>query len=97
MFIPQSLLKFTYIFFTIFILFSCKEKNCFSDPITHKCMLQDQNNIILKTPNHELLAVKLAITNKEQSKGLSGIKNENFAPNQGMLFLYHWPFPWHTN
>lgn len=39
-------------------------------------------------PNKKRIQVKLAITTKEQSQGLSGVKIKNFKKNMGLLFAY---------
>lgn len=42
----------------------------------------------LATPTGELINVELAITDKQQTKGLSGRKKGSLKANQGMLFVY---------
>ena len=39
-------------------------------------------------PSGRLLDITLAITNAEQTQGLSGIQDKDYSPDQGMLFLY---------
>lgn len=45
-------------------------------------------NINLALPSGKLIETKLAITQKEQTKGLSGTKSSSFGPFQGLLFIY---------
>lgn len=42
----------------------------------------------LLLPSGKLLHIDLAITIKEKVKGLSGIQNKDYPPDQGMLFIY---------
>ena len=39
-------------------------------------------------PNGEMIKIKLAITPKEQSKGLSGVSAHDYGKAEGMFFLY---------
>jgi uncharacterized protein len=43
----------------------------------------------LVTPSGQAINTKLAITSPEQEQGLSGVQPEDFADDQGMLFVYH--------
>lgn len=45
-------------------------------------------NVELVTPAGESIETTLAITPAEQEQGLSGVKPEDFADNQGLLFFY---------
>ena len=44
--------------------------------------------IDLVTPKGDIIKTKLAITLSEQEQGLSGVRPEDFADNDGMLFYY---------
>lgn len=54
--------------------------NAHSEDITRKAQV--------KTSKGKTIKLTLAITFKEQEKGLSGIKKSDFKKNQGMLFFY---------
>ena len=41
----------------------------------------------LQNPSGELISLRLAITPAEHTKGLSGIKPNNFSEKEGMLFI----------
>ncbi len=41
-----------------------------------------------KTPNGDTINLRLAISIVDQTKGLSGLKSNQFSNNEGMLFAY---------
>lgn len=43
---------------------------------------------LIQLPGQETIEVSLAISDKEQQKGLSGLSSDAFGPKQGMLFYY---------
>ena len=45
-------------------------------------------NVKLALPSGKMIETKLAITNKEQTIGLSGTKPEQMTKTQGLLFFY---------
>lgn len=55
------------------------------------CQSESQNplkNIQLVTPAGDVIETTIVYTPEEQSQGLSGVKNEDYKANQGMLFFY---------
>ncbi len=61
----------------LFTLWSCQSES--QDPL---------KNLKLVTPSGEVIETSLVYTIKDQTQGLSGVKNEDFKANQGMLFFY---------
>jgi uncharacterized protein len=49
---------------------------------------ESQRNVELITPGGETIQTTVAITQEEQTQGLSGVKADEFEENQGMLFFY---------
>lgn len=43
------------------------------------------------TPSKETIHLRLAIKKEDQTKGLSGMKPQNFKDHEGMLFVYDTP------
>ena len=62
-------------FFFFIILSACQSK----DPYKFTKLI---------TPKGETIETRLAITAQDQTQGLSGIRNENFNDDEGMLFVY---------
>jgi len=54
--------------------------SCQSEELKHQ--------IILITPQGHEIQTAIAVTLEEQQKGLSGIADSDFAPNQGLFFYY---------
>lgn len=55
------------------------------------CQSESQNplkSVELKTPTGELIKTTIAFTPKDSERGLSGVKPEDFADDEGMLFFY---------
>lgn len=48
----------------------------------------ESNSAELLTGSDEIITVRMAITSEDQAKGLSGVKEHQFAENEGMLFYY---------
>ncbi len=42
----------------------------------------------LALPSGKVIQTRLALTQEEKVKGLSGVKSDNFGLNQGVLFFY---------
>lgn len=61
----------------LFVLLSCQRVS--QDPL---------KNIELITPGGDTIETILAITNADQTQGLSGTQNDKFEDHQGMLFFY---------
>ena len=54
------------------------------------CQSESQDplkSIKLKSPSGEEILTTLVFTPKDQEQGLSGVKNEDFSAQQGMLFF----------
>ena len=49
---------------------------------------KDIRNVEIQIPSGEKFLTKLAITDQEKTKGLSGTKKEQFATNHALLFFY---------
>jgi uncharacterized membrane protein (UPF0127 family) len=67
-------------FLTLLVLFSlsaCQSES--QDPLKY---------LEFKTPAGDLIKTSLVFTPKDMEQGLSGVKSEDFADNQGMLFFY---------
>jgi uncharacterized membrane protein (UPF0127 family) len=55
------------------------------------CQAESENplkKITLLSPKGEIIKTTLAYTEKDSMQGLSGVKPEDFAHDQGMLFFY---------
>ena len=55
------------------------------------CQAESENplkKISLLSPKGEIIKTTLAYTEKDSMQGLSGVKPEDFAHDQGMLFFY---------
>ncbi len=61
----------------LFVLLSCQRVS--QDPL---------KNIQLATPYGDTIETTLSYTMADQTQGLSGVKNEEYEENQGMLFYY---------
>ncbi len=59
------------------LIFSCQSESRKSEKI-----------VDILTPNGAKIETRLAITQEEQERGLSGIRPEDFGENEGMLFYY---------
>jgi uncharacterized membrane protein (UPF0127 family) len=61
----------------LFALFSCQSES--QDPL---------KKTILKTAGGDSIKTTLAYTSIDSERGLSGVKSEDYADDQGMLFFY---------
>lgn len=75
----RKLLTFT----LLFVLVACQSESRNSSGDQHPL-----KKVELITPAGDTIQTTLAIDPKEQEQGLSGVKPEDFADNQGMLFFY---------
>lgn len=84
--IPESGINFMrkLLTLTLVLLFTA----CQSESQPAKDAKNLLKNVELITPTGEIIETILAIYPKEQEKGLSGVKAEDFTIKQGMLFFY---------
>lgn len=69
--------------FTILaLLLSCQSES------PKKSLPEAIRHMELITPRGEVIETRLVFTDEDQIQGLSGVKPENFAENEGMLFFY---------
>ena len=66
------------------VIFLLAQVSCFGDRDPFASLRQGQ----LALPNGKIIHITLAITPKEQRKGLSGIPSETFHDGQGLFFFY---------
>lgn len=71
---------------TLLVLFSLMA--CQSESRGKNKVEESLKPVQLVTPSGQIINTDLAISIEEQKKGLSGIKPEDFAANDGILFFY---------
>lgn len=80
--IAQSLLKLIKNLVLLVVLVACQFRPNGTDSYS------SIRNVQLALPSGQLVDVKLAITEAEQSQGLSGVRPNQLKDHQGMLFFY---------
>ncbi len=63
----------------LFTLIACQSESQSKDAL---------HTVKLTTPSGETIETRVVYTSMDQEQGLSGVRPENFADNQGMLFFY---------